>query len=132
MHPSSLSLGKDSSQVLGRDDSLDPGFEVLQVSVLVQIGPLPVERLARTDRDIGQLGAGKKRTTHKVDVATIQTLARMPDQAAAFDGYGLVIVDECHHLPAVTFDQAVRRASVRRWLGLTATPYRRDGLEGGF
>lgn len=37
---------------------------------------------------------------------------------------------ECHHLPAVTFDQAVRRAPVTKWLGLTATPSRRDGLEG--
>jgi superfamily II DNA or RNA helicase len=80
--------------------------------------------------DIGQIGAGKKRTTHRVDIATIQSLARKADPAAAFDGYGLVIVDECHHLPAVSFDQAVRRGSVRRWLGLTATPYRRDGLEG--
>ena len=39
-----------------------------------------------------------------------------------FEGYGLVVVDECHHLPAVTFESCVRRASNRRWLGLTATP----------
>lgn len=80
--------------------------------------------------DIGQLGAGKKRATHKVDIATIQSLARRDDPGAAFDGYGLIIVDECHHLPAVSFEQCVRRAPVHRWLGLTATPYRRDGLEG--
>lgn len=80
--------------------------------------------------DIGQLGAGTKRATHKVDIATIQSLARREDPGAAFDGYGLIIVDECHHLPAVSFEQCVRRAPVRRWLGLTATPYRRDGLEG--
>jgi superfamily II DNA or RNA helicase len=44
-------------------------------------------------------------------------------------GYGLVIVDECHHLPARSFELAVRDAPVCSWLGLTATPYRRDGLE---
>ncbi len=43
--------------------------------------------------------------------------------------YGLVAVDECHHVPAVTFERAVRQIPVRRWLGLTATPYRRDRLE---
>ncbi len=43
--------------------------------------------------------------------------------------YGLVVVDECHHVPAVTFERCVRQLPVRRWLGLTATPYRRDGLQ---
>ena len=46
-----------------------------------------------------------------------------------FDRYGLVVVDECHHLPAVSFAACVERARTRRWLGLTATPYRRDKLE---
>jgi superfamily II DNA or RNA helicase len=41
----------------------------------------------------------------------------------------LIIVDECHHVPAVTFERVVRQVSVRHWLGLTATPYRRDRLE---
>jgi superfamily II DNA or RNA helicase len=39
------------------------------------------------------------------------------------------VVDECHHLPAFSFESAVRRAPVRHFLGLTATPYRRDGLQ---
>ena len=46
-----------------------------------------------------------------------------------FDRYGLVVVDECHHLPAVSFAPACSRPARRRWLGLTATPYRRDKLE---
>ena len=41
----------------------------------------------------------------------------------------MVVVDECHHLPAVSSQNVVRAANVRRWLGLTATPYRRQGLE---
>jgi superfamily II DNA or RNA helicase len=44
--------------------------------------------------------------------------------------YGLVVVDECHHVPATTFERAVREIAAPSWLGLTATPYRRDGLEG--
>ena len=53
---------------------------------------------------------------------TLQTLARREDAAEVFDGYGLVVVDECHHLPAVTFERCVRKAANRRWVGLTATP----------
>ncbi|MGI9611471.1 MAG: DEAD/DEAH box helicase, partial [Acidimicrobiales bacterium] len=60
----------------------------------------------------------------------IQSLARREHPDEIFAGYGLVIVDECHHLPAVSFEKCVRTAPTRRWLGLTATPYRRDGLEG--
>jgi superfamily II DNA or RNA helicase len=41
--------------------------------------------------------------------------------------YGQVIVDEVHHLPAFTFEQVLRQAKARFILGLTATPYRRDG-----
>ena len=37
--------------------------------------------------------------------------------------------DECHHVPAAAFEDAVRQISARRWLGLTATPYRRDKLD---
>ncbi len=42
----------------------------------------------------------------------------------------MVVVDDCHHVPAVSFEKIVRDAPVRRWLGLTATPYRSDKLEG--
>jgi superfamily II DNA or RNA helicase len=77
----------------------------------------------------GQLGGGKDRRTGVVDVATLQTLAKRTDLAELSAAYGMVIVDECQHLPALAFEQAVRQIPVRRWLGLTATPYRRDGLD---
>ncbi len=44
-------------------------------------------------------------------------------------GYGLVTVDECHHVPAAAFEHAVRQIPARRWIGLTVTPYRRDQLD---
>jgi superfamily II DNA or RNA helicase len=77
----------------------------------------------------GQLGGGKDKRTNVVDVATFQTLAKRTDVADLSAAYGLVIVDECHHVPAVAFENAVRQIPVRRWIGLTATPYRRDGLD---
>ena len=80
-------------------------------------------------RQIGQLGGGRRRATAIVDVAMVQSLARRDDIAELAGRYGLVIVDECHHVPAVTFERAVRQIPVRRWAGLTATPYRRDGLQ---
>jgi len=58
----------------------------------------------------------------------MQTIARMDDAASKLAGYGLVIVDEAHHAGAPTVEKAVRQIPARRWLGLTATAYRRDGL----
>jgi len=80
-------------------------------------------------KQVGQLGGGRNKARGIVDVAMVQSLARRDDIAELTAGYGLVIVDECHHVPAVTFERAVREIPVRRWVGLTATPYRRDGLQ---
>ena len=77
----------------------------------------------------GQLGGGRSKTRGVVDVAMLQTLARRDDIAELTAGYGLVVVDECHHVPAASFEDAVKRIPARRWLGLTATPYRRDQLD---
>jgi superfamily II DNA or RNA helicase len=82
-----------------------------------------------TPRGVGHLAGARRKPTGIVDIATVQTLARRDDLAQLTGGYGFVIVDECHHVPAVTFERAVRDIPVRRWLGLTATPYRRDGLQ---
>jgi superfamily II DNA or RNA helicase len=59
----------------------------------------------------------------------LQTLARHTDVEQLTRGYGLVVVDECHHIPAAAFEHAVKQIPTRRWLGLTATPYRRDKLD---
>ena len=69
----------------------------------------------------GQLGGGRAKLRGTIDVDTLQTLARRDDIAGLTAGYGLVIADECHHVPAAAFEDAVRQIPVRRWLGLTAT-----------
>ena len=88
------------------------------------------EHLGLEIAQVGVIGGGKTKPTGVVDVAMIQSVSRREKPAELFERYGLVVVDECHHLPAVSFEACVRDAPSRRWLGLTATPYRRDGLEG--
>jgi superfamily II DNA or RNA helicase len=89
-----------------------------------------IEHLGIDRKQVGQLGGGRRRTGGGIDIGMVQSLARRDDLPDFTSRYGLIVVDECHHVPAVTFEQCVRQIPVARWLGLTATPYRRDGLEG--
>ena len=89
-----------------------------------------VTHLGMNRKQIGVVGAGRSRLHGVVDIAMVQSLARRDDVAGLTAGYGLVVVDECHHVPATTFERVVREIGAVAWLGLTATPYRRDGLEG--
>ena len=77
--------------------------------------------------EIGQIGAGKKTGNGKLDVAMIQSLVRKEKVEDLVASYGQVIVDECHHLPAVSFERVLAEAKARYVVGLTATPQRRDG-----
>jgi hypothetical protein len=63
----------------------------------------------------GQRGGGRSKTTGVVDVATLQTLARAEDVADLAAGYGLAVVDECHHVPAAAFTSAATQIPTRRW-----------------
>jgi len=76
---------------------------------------------------IGQIGGGKDKRSGLLDVAMLQSLIRKGQVSDLVAEYGQVIVDECHHLPAVTFEQVLRQIKARYVIGLTATPYRRDG-----
>ena len=80
-------------------------------------------------REIGQEGGGRSRLSGIVDLAMIQSLKGIDDLPGFLSKYGFIIVDECHHLPAFTFEASIKKAPARYWLGLTATPYRRDGLQ---
>ena len=77
---------------------------------------------------IGQIGAGKRRPTGRLDVAMLQSLVRDGRVDDVVAGYGHVIVDECHHVPAVSFERILSEVKARYLTGLTATPRRRDGL----
>jgi superfamily II DNA or RNA helicase len=79
-------------------------------------------------KEIGQIGAGKRSANGRLDVAMIQSLVRSGRVADLVASYGQVIVDECHHVPAVSFERVLAEVKARYVLGLTATPQRRDGL----
>jgi superfamily II DNA or RNA helicase len=78
-------------------------------------------------KEIGQIGAGKKTGNGRLDVAMIQSLVRKEKVQDLVANYGQVIVDECHHLPAVSFERVLAEVKARYIVGLTATPQRRDG-----
>ena len=76
---------------------------------------------------IGQIGAGKNTGNGRLDVAMIQSLVRKGSVHDRVATYGHVIVDECHHLPATSFERVLAQVKARYVLGLTASPQRRDG-----
>ena len=76
---------------------------------------------------VGQYGGGKAKRTGLIDVAVIQSLQRKGAVEDFVAEYGHVIVDECHHLSAVTFERILREVKAKYVLGLTATPTRKDG-----
>jgi superfamily II DNA or RNA helicase len=78
-------------------------------------------------KQIGQIGAGKKTGNGRLDVAMIQSLVRKEEVQDIVAHYGQVIVDECHHLSAVSYERVIAEARARYVVGLTATPQRRDG-----
>jgi hypothetical protein len=76
----------------------------------------------------GQVGGGRNKLSGAVDIAMLPSLARRADVADLTSGYGHIVVDECHHLAAAAYDHTVKRIGAQFWLGLTATPERRDKL----
>jgi superfamily II DNA or RNA helicase/very-short-patch-repair endonuclease len=90
-----------------------------------------VERLSTfldvPTKSIGRIGGGRNRPTGRIDVGIIQSLVRkgvVDDRVAE---YGHVIVDECHHLSANSFEQVIRQSKARFVVGLSATVARKDG-----
>jgi superfamily II DNA or RNA helicase len=78
-------------------------------------------------------GGGKARLTGRIDVAVMQSLAgrgqRQGEVDSLVENYGQIVVDECHHLSAFSFEAILKRAKAKYVLGLTATPIRRDGQQ---
>jgi len=98
-------------------------------TILAQWRRQLAEFLEVGDEKIGQIGGGREHLTGRLDVGMLQTLARREQTAELLAPYGLVVFDECHHVPAVSFENVARQAQSQYVLGLTATPWRRDGLE---
>jgi superfamily II DNA or RNA helicase len=78
---------------------------------------------------VGTIGGGKAKPTGQIDIAVMQSLSRQGEVSPLVEHYGQVIVDECHHVGAVSFDAILKRVKAKYVLGLTATPIRRDGQQ---
>jgi superfamily II DNA or RNA helicase len=76
---------------------------------------------------IGQIGAGKTARTNVVDIGLLQSLHRKGEVKDFVAEYGQVIIDECHHISAFSFEQVMRQVKPKYVVGLTATPTRKDG-----
>jgi len=78
-------------------------------------------------KEIGQIGGGRHKPTGKIDVAMVQSLSQKGVVDDIVGEYGQLIVDECHHISAVSFEQVVRQSKARYLTGLSATVVRKDG-----
>lgn len=83
--------------------------------------------LGLSGREIGQVGGGRKKPTGIIDVAVIQSMVRKGLVNDLVGSYGHVIVDECHHLSAYSFELVVRQTKAKFVTGLSATVTRKDG-----
>lgn len=78
---------------------------------------------------IGQVGAGKDTRGGIIDIAIMQSLFEGEEKEVKsfVEDYGMVIVDECHHVAAFTFEKVLKAAKAKYVYGLSATPVRKDG-----
>ncbi|WP_373836605.1 TOTE conflict system archaeo-eukaryotic primase domain-containing protein [Jeotgalibaca arthritidis] len=76
---------------------------------------------------VGQLGGGKKILTNNIDIALLQSIYRKGEVHESIQNYGMVIVDECHHISAFSFESVLKQTNAKYVYGLTATPVRKDG-----
>lgn len=76
---------------------------------------------------IGLLGSGKNTFNGKVDIAIMQSSIKDNEVKEFVKDYGMVIVDECHHISAFSFEKILKTVNAKYVYGLTATPVRQDG-----
>lgn len=87
----------------------------------------PTGRVRKKD-NIGEFHSGKENLSRNVDIALFQTLTNREDLSEYLDHYGMVIVDEAHHVAAKTYEDVIKKIKAQYMYGLTATPERKDGL----
>ena len=89
----------------------------------------PVAKRGRGKKSsvIGCLYAGKNTLHGIIDIALIQSCLSDGEAKPFVKDYGMVIVDECHHVSSVSFEQVLRQVTATYVYGLTATPIRKDG-----
>jgi superfamily II DNA or RNA helicase len=95
---------------------------------LLNLWVVQIEHYLGIPRDaIGQIGTGTRTPTGNIDVAMIQSLVHKENVDSLVTEYGHIVADECHHLPAASFERVMAAVKARYLTGLTATLQRRDG-----
>lgn len=88
----------------------------------------PIKRGRKREQSlIGSFGAGKDARSGIIDVAIMQSMGSAHEIKPFIEEYGMVIIDECHHVPAVSFENVMKQVQAKYVYGLTATPTRQDG-----
>ncbi|WP_422865806.1 DEAD/DEAH box helicase [Corynebacterium phoceense] len=98
-------------------------------AVIVRTRELAAQWHDRLTRFLDVLPGTKAKPTHVVDIISAVALGRKDTDASFLEKYGHVIVDECHGVAAPGLTAALSKLNIRYWTGLTATPYRSDGLD---
>jgi len=88
------------------------------------------EFLSIAEKQIGQFGGGRRKRRGVVDLIMWQSIAHRDGDPTLLNEYGQIIIDECHGIAAPAVEAALRQVEVPRWVGLTATPYRADKMDG--
>ncbi|MDW7656783.1 MAG: DEAD/DEAH box helicase family protein [Bacillota bacterium] len=78
---------------------------------------------------IGQLGGSRNDLHNTIDVVVFNSAISGHDVKDFVKDYGLVIVDECHHVAASTFEKILSQVTAKHIFGLSATPVRQDGKQ---
>ena len=78
------------------------------------------------EKEIGLIGSGKNKVGEKLTIGLVQSLVKHKSELSKKIGH--IIVDECHRTPSKTFTKVISSFSSKYLLGLSATPFRRDGL----
>jgi len=83
--------------------------------------------LGTPKKEIGYYSGTKKKRTGIIDIAVMQSVVKKGEVESWIADYGQIIVDECHHVSAASFERIVRKCPAYYRLGLSATVIRKDG-----
>ncbi len=98
------------------------------LAIREELSPLPKRRGRQKKRElVGLYGANRDTRGGVIDIAMLQSMGGADEIREWIGDYGMVIVDECHHVPAVSFEQVMKAVRSKYTYGLTATPRRQDG-----
>lgn len=88
-----------------------------------------IQFLGLEKKQVGLLAADGSHRGLPIVIGMIQTLTKSSHPGSLLEPFTQVIIDECHHVPAASFEAVMKACPARYFLGLTATPYRKDGLQ---